>query len=630
MITGIFGSIHLQDKNRIPDYLKSEAKYGIPHTVHFEDIDHGQLGIILIRKYNNKLVNLPLQKHKDLVVCADITLYNRKELRSRLNIDDNSDDTELLIHSFRKWGLRCVEYLVGDFAFAIWNEQKQELFCARDQTGIRPFYYSKTEEGFVFGSEMNMPKSVYKNELTLNRDYFLDTLVAGISDKPFTAFKEIFRLPPAHYLIYRKGNIQIEKYWQLDPEQKIRYQNDDEYFAHFYEILQNVINDRCEGTSNIGSELSGGLDSTAVTCIASEYADNHKTPFTAYSNTLPINHNTVMKDEREHMLKVLEWRKMNWCEVNELKDSIPELIDHTLNLQGCFTQQRFHMFNKGIYEAAAKSGVEVLFSGFGGDEMVSARTGNAWNDLIREKQRNYFNQALKYHTFLPKAVLKGLKILLIYQLKKNREPGVTSGIFTPLMLTRRLKTLPLDPQFAIDNELKERYFQKHEKKAWLFLANRQLQRINHQHIPQRLVYSCAAADFYGIQYRYPLLDIRLLQTCLSFPAWIKNRPGTDRYLFRQSIKGVVPEEIRLRADKTGAVIPHMYLRLKKDRELILDFLNKCASEGNLNHIFDFSRFEGWLDALLERNPDEMNYLMPGAFYNYLMILWWFNRQNTEK
>jgi hypothetical protein len=122
----------------------------------------------------------------------------------------------------------------------------------------------------------------------------------------------------------------------------------------------------------------------------------------------------------------------------------------------------------------------------------------------------------------------------------------------------------------------------------------------------------------------------LLQTFLSFPSWMKNRPGTDRYLFRQALKDVIPEAIRLRMDKTGAVIPHTYLRLKKDRELILDFIKQCSTDEYLNHVFDFSRFESWIDALLERNPDDMNYLMPGAFYNYLMILSWFQKQKNGK
>ena len=288
------------------------------------------------------------------------------------------------------------------------------------------------------------------------------------------------------------------------------------------------------------------------------------------------------------------------------------------------------MFNKGIYEAAAQSGMEVLLSGFGGDEMVSVRTGNAWNDLLSERQWNHYFQALRHQTVLPKAVLRGLKTFLKYQLKKNKEPGITSGIFTPQMLTRRFGNLPLQPQFVTENHLKERYFSKHDRKVELFLAYRQLRRISHQHVPQRLEYSHAAAAYYGIQYRYPLLDIRLLQTFISYPSWMKNRPGTDRYLFRQALKGVIPETIRLRADKTGAVIPHTYLRLKKDRELILNFIQSCSTDSYLNQIFDFSRFENWLDALLERNPDDINYLMPGAFYNYLMILSWFTRQKTTK
>ncbi len=629
MVTGIFGSISLADNRRIDTSLINQAKYGTTHAVQLKDIDNGQLGSVMICKDANHLTNFSLKESGDLIICADMTLYNREELINKLDMDMNAVDNELLIYAFRKWKYKCVEHLIGDFAFVIWDTSEKELFCARDQIGIRPFYYCRFKKGFAFASELRILKSFNKATLTLCKEFLYDTLITDISDKSLTAFEEIFRLPPAHYIVYKHGSILIQKYWQLNPEQEIRYQTEDDYIAHFSEMLKNTVKSRCGEVTKFGSELSGGLDSTAITCIASEFVKDSKIQFSAFSNTLPVYHNTVMKDEREHILKVLELRKIHWYEVNELKICIPDLIEQTLNLQSCFTQQRFHMFNKGLFEAAAKFGSRVLLSGFGGDEMVSARTGNAWNDLIDNKQWKYFYQDLKYYTFLPKAVLKGLKVLVAYQLKKNRKPGITSGIFTPGMLTRRFDSLPLQPQFVIDNQLKERYFKKHEKKAEMFLAYRQLQRINHQHVPQRLEYSYAAAANYGIQYRYPLLDIRLLQTYLSFPAWIKNRPGTDRYLFRQSLKGVIPEEIRLRADKTGAVIPHTYLRLKNDREMILDFIKKCAFKGDLNHIFDFSRFEGWIDALLERNPDEMNYLMPGAFYNYLMILYWFNRSNGK-
>jgi asparagine synthase (glutamine-hydrolysing) len=629
MVTEVFGFLNIQDHAAASKKMADRVKYHVSYRWHETDVEEGRLGVVIIGESGEASVKIPLHQYEKLTICADISLYNKKELLSNLQLPINLNDTEILVHAFRKWGKNCCDYLTGDFAFAIWDSEKKELFCARDHMGMRPFFYTQTDGGFVFASELRMVKAIYGNNLSLNHNFLLDMLVTVISNKADTAFENIYRLPPAHRLIYCQGKITIEKYWQPDSGQRIRYRNDEEYIAHFFEILKNAVDIRCKGISDIGSELSGGLDSTAVTCIASQYADNNEIPFTAFSNTLPENHNTIMIDERAHILSVLDWKKIRWCEVNELKNNIPELIDHSIAVQGCFTQQRFHMFNKGIYEAAERSGIRVLLSGFGGDEMVSARTGNAWNDLIRGRQWEHFYQALRYNTFLPKAFLKGLKMLLMYHLKKNRNPGITSGIFTPLMLKRRLNNLPLHQQFFSDNQLGERYFNKHERKAEMFLADRQLQKIGHQHVPQRLEYSYAAAAYYGIQYRYPLFDIRLLQAVLSFPSWIKNRTGLDRYLFRQSLRGIIPESIRLRADKTGAVIPHTYLRLRKDKELIAGYLQKCSSDGYLNHIFDFSRFENWIEALLERNPDDMNYLMPGAFYNYLMIISWFDQSKTH-
>lgn len=629
MVTQIFGLLNLNGIALVSKKMADQAKYLVSHRWYETDVEEGRLGVIIIGDTKKELRKIPLQKFENLTVCADITFYNRQELEDRLKLPENLSDIEILGYAFRTWGHECVRYFTGDFAFAIWDSEKQELFCARDHIGMRPFFYAQINGGFVFASELRMVIAGFETLPPLNNSFLLDTLVTVISEKHETAFENIFRLPPAHRLFYSKGKVKIEKYHQFDTSKKISYKDEGEYIDCFRKLLVNAVEIRCEGALNIASELSGGLDSSLVTCVAADFASPRAIPFTAFSNTLPDNHGTAMIDEKEHIQKILGWKTFNWCEVNDIWDTIPEIIAHTIKAQACFTQQRFHMLNKGIYTAAGKSGADILLSGFGGDEMVSARTGNAWNDMLKEKQWRYFYQALKHDTWLPKAIIKGLKAIALYHLKRNSKPGKTSGVFTPQMLKKRLNNLPLLPEFMSDKHLKERYFSKHERIAALFLAERQLQKIDHQHVSQRLEYSYAAAAQYGLQYRYPLLDIRLLQTVLSFPSWMKNRPGMDRYLFRQAMKGLVPEEIRLRRDKTGAVIPHIYTRFQIDKRLLSDFFRKCSEDDYLKSIFDFSRFDGWMEALLERNPGEMNYLMPGAFYNYLMVIHWFKEYRSK-
>ena len=629
MVTEIWGILNQNDSQQLAAKMAAKAIYKVNHQWHEKKVDYGYMGVILIGdRIKNQSKTSFFQRGK-LTVCADISVYNRKELLEELELQSSVSDTELLLYAFEKWHYNCVHHLLGDFAFAIWDASAKELFCARDPIGIRPFYYTSNKGGFIFASELRMVSAIYEHQPGLNDDYLLDTLVTMISEKPDTPFENIYRLPPAHTLIFRNGNTVLDNYRELNLYDKLRYSDENKYVEQFRETLIHAVQIRCNGLLNIASELSGGLDSSLVTCVSSEYAQSNQILFSAYSNTLPDGHQTIMKDEKEFISKVLAWKNMDWHEINELKDTLPELIRHTIETQGCFTQQRFHMFNKGIYEAAGYHKAEILLSGFGGDEMVSARTGNAAYDLIREKQWNVLYQALKFRTSIPVAILKVLRSIISYRLKKNRNREVTSGFFTPDMLNRRLQNLPLQDSFLSYNQLKRRYFSKHERQAKLFLAEKQLQKICHQHVSQRLEYSYAAAAQYGIQYRYPLLDARLLQLTLSYPAWIKNKPGTDRYLFRQAILGLVPEEIRLRSDKSGAVIPQMYIRLQKDRELLNDYFQIWSSNDDLRKIFDFSRFESWMEALLERNPDEMNYLMPGAFYNYLMIMFWFTEHNNR-
>ncbi len=634
MVTEIFGYADLPGGERYCREIMGKPVYQAGHSYRETETDVGKIGALSIG--NRRFLTDPVHlcKFGAFTAAADITLYNRSELAHWLGIKDGllekTGDCEMAIQAFAKWGYRCTEHFQGDFAVVVYDEKKGELFCARDHMGIRPFYYTVVNNGFAFASELRMVKAFRGENLRLNHEYLLDTLVTAISEKKATAYEEIFRLPPGHNLVYRKGKIIIQKYWELNQVTKVRYKDNRDYFLQFRELLTGAVESRCAEFQPVATELSGGLDSSTITCIASKFAAGRGIPFTAFSNTLPGNHGTRMTDEKEHIQKVLDWQPLIWKEVNTTGEDMLTLIRRSIAVQGCFTQQRFHMFNTGIYRAAGQAGAHILLSGFGGDEMVSARTGPSWNDLIIEKQCSEFLRALRKNTVLPVAVFKGMMRMAAYCMERNRQPGKTSGVFTPELLSRRFENLALLPEFAAINNLKERYSGKHLRQVERFLAGRQLQRIGHQHVLQRIEYSCAAAAQFGIQYRYPLLDISLLEACLSFPSWVKHQPGTDRYLFRNAIKDLVPEEIRMRKDKTGAVIPHINIRLQYDRMLITGFLNTMAEDRFLSTIFDFSRFGDWIDALIERKPEDMNYLMPGAFYNDLMIMLWFSQDPTDR
>jgi asparagine synthase (glutamine-hydrolysing) len=329
------------------------------------------------------------------------------------------------------------------------------------------------------------------------------------------------------------------------------------------------------------------------------------------------------------MEAMVQHQPMTHIKVDRLNSSIPQLLQDAVHLHGCFIQQQFSIFNQGIYKAAGQQGVEILLSGFGGDELVSARTSMSWNELIREREWKVIADELYDKGVTLKSILKTAKIWLNYLRSRLYTPAFTSGVFTKKLLDRRFANLPLNPDFARENRLKQRLADYYKKPKRSYLTERQTERIMLDHLPQRMEYCYAAAAQYGLEYRYPLLDVDLVETCLAFPPWLKQHHGVNRYLFRQAIKDYVPEAIQQRNDKTGATIPHTLYSFSKQKEDIMQLVQSFSDLAALNKIIDFTRFPEWYDRIVKKNKDDINYLMPGAFYNYLMMGIYFKNDGNE-
>jgi asparagine synthase (glutamine-hydrolysing) len=176
---------------------------------------------------------LPLvRKSGDLVLTADVRLDNRDELISALGIASRPrqeiGDGELILGAYKKWGERCPEELLGDFAFAIWDQQRQKLFCARDHMGVKPFYYFRSGRIFVFASEIKALLCVAEVPRRLNEVRVADYLVGSFEDKTITFYQEILRLPPAHSMSVSREKASERPYWALDPSREVRLSSDQE------------------------------------------------------------------------------------------------------------------------------------------------------------------------------------------------------------------------------------------------------------------------------------------------------------------------------------------------------------------------------------------------------------------
>ena len=178
------------------------------------------------------------------------------------------NDAQLILHAYHTWGEACVDHLLGDFAFAIWDARNQQLFCTRDHFGVKPFYYVQLGTEFIFSSSPNCLLTHRAVSDRLNEQAIGDFLLFEMNLEPATScFADIQRLPPAHKLKLSAAGLTTSRYWSLPAEEPVHYQKRQDYVDHFQEVMQAAVSDRMQ-TDSVALLLSGGMDSSSVAATA--------------------------------------------------------------------------------------------------------------------------------------------------------------------------------------------------------------------------------------------------------------------------------------------------------------------------------------------------------------------------
>jgi asparagine synthase (glutamine-hydrolysing) len=325
----------------------------------------------------------------NLVITADARLDNRADLAKMLDLDhrqlaETSND-RLILMAFRKWGKKSVDHLEGEYAFAIWDTESCELFAATDHIGFRPFFYYDSPDQFIFCSEIKgvvaaKPLPNYFEDESLI-EYFYRK---GTPNKTYN--KEIFALCGGNILMLKDGKTNIHKYWTLESTGKYRFKKDEEWYNCTRNLLYKAVEKRLNPDVPTGITLSGGLDSTSITCILSELLMKKNKPLYAFSSVLPTDYKGIEKDERyyielvgKHCPNIIQ-TYVEAPGVGSLTD-IEEAFDIEETFPNCF----FYM-DKAIAEAAAEKNIRNLFNGFGGDYWISNKGNSVIYLLFKQGQ----------------------------------------------------------------------------------------------------------------------------------------------------------------------------------------------------------------------------------------------------
>ncbi len=310
----------------------------------------------------------------ELVIVSDSRIDNRDELIPALDNESRSSagigDTELILRAYRKWGEACPERLCGDFSFAIWDLQKQQLFCARDPIGIKPFYYyHRPGQIFVFASEIKALLTLSTVPRQVNEVRIAQYLLSELKDERITFYQDIWRLPAGHAMTVTPNRSWSRSYWSLDPSKELPQRSDEVFADGFRELLTEAVRCRIRCPYRVGAMLSGGLDSSTIVSITRQLLSEQPSPnletFSAVFDQVPE------CDERNFINAVIARGGLKPHFIRG--DNLSPLMDADRVFwhedEPFYAPNLFLHWN--LYSAAREQGVRVLLDGFDGDVVVS-------------------------------------------------------------------------------------------------------------------------------------------------------------------------------------------------------------------------------------------------------------------
>ena len=521
-----------------------------------------------------KLITTPESRHEwlpqtnrrgSLMLTADVRLDNREELIDVLALGASQGiqltDAEIVLAAYNRWGVRCAKKLIGAYAFAIWDEINQQMYCARDHYGLKPFYYTYLKgQRFAFASEIKAILQLEDVPRALNEKAIADHLMVPIKDDAtFTFYKHISRLEAGHYLIVNDARIRIARYWDLDPGYEVRLSSDVEYAEALREKFKEAVHCRLRSAYPIGAMLSGGLDSSSIVGVAAKKLGAERKSLHTFSAVF----DTVQKSDERPFIDAVISKYDPFLLPHVLRaDTVSPFYAYNdlLRYQDSAVQAGNMYFFWKLYEKAHEEGVRVMLDGFDGDTTLSHGIGylhelahnGKWLTLYKEvkKGRQLWGMPWKSHMWkwvkvygLVPAVSRVLPVRRMLERKKKAKEQYAPG--TAATASSLTWNNVLNTQFVgqVKSYVRPDYvYPKTEREQHYRLLKRPLM----QRIIETWEASAAAA---GMELRLPFCDRRLMEFCLAMPATQKRRNGWTRVAMRRAMTGVLPESIQWRATK---------------------------------------------------------------------------------
>jgi asparagine synthase (glutamine-hydrolysing) len=484
-------------------------------------------------------------------IAADARIDARDDLRAALSaaghaVPADATDAALILYAYHAWGEACVERLVGEFAFVIWDERAGRLFCARDHTGCRSLYLHVTDALFACASMQSGVLAVPDIPRRLDEGRIADYLVGFLEgiDTTATWYRDLQRLPPATCLTVTPDRVTRRTYWTPDPRRTLRFRSDDEAVEAFRAIFTAAVTDRLREPDRVGSMLSGGIDSSSVVGFARQHLRaSGGSPLPVFSAVsadgsdveTQIIHAALTLDHLEaHLLTDADYADLA-PDLNALYDAADDPFDMTMPIP------------QAMYALAARRGLKALLDGVAGD-LVTTLGGNHLTFVIRglnplDIVREARGLQRLYHRFPETG-----RDLLITHAKAALAPAWWTRWRLRTTRARRAETARAEgfihPDFARRVDLAGRLarFDDHSSSSRT-QRDDHVRRLLHPFLAVGLERYDRVAGFYGIEARHPYQDVRLIEFFIALDWRHKDHRGWSKILNRRALIGLLPDEV---------------------------------------------------------------------------------------
>ena len=550
----------------------------------------------------SKYEQLPLVKDS-IVITMNARIDNRDELYDILELPDTPleemGDSEFILAAYNKWGEDCPAHLLGDFAFAIWDGHKQEIFCARDHSGIKQLYYYLDDKLFLFGNDLRGLTTFPGIDTSLS-DEALANFVGyhELRSNTLTFFSAFKKLPPAHFMIITAQNMRQSCYWRLEDAPRVILESFEQYSMKLRELLECAVSDRMRTAYPLTSHLSGGVDSSSIAVIAARKLCKDGKKLLAF--------NWLHPPGKEDDPRYYEW-------YNSKAIADKEGIEHhyiDLNIEQLASYFDEHEIWYGdtisfLYESVVRETVEskggrTILSGWGGDDVVSYHGGSFIVDLVFQGKYRKAIKALRQHIVRSSRAFPFAVLAAVYR-----------HIFLSMVPRRFYCQLPLaqcsagEPAYDLMAEEFATIVKKNFKDRYIFVGQfcrtirkDMLYSYNNGHISTRIESWETGGLTQGIEYCYPLLDKRLLEFAVGIPGEFFEKNGTRRYILKKAIEDLIPSSILWQSTKRE---PQRVRRLLNFVPEFSERIRKSLEFNGSVHFINISRLNKELDILKRYN-----------------------------